>query len=242
MDKSLPGSNPGLLYVNSAIKDQRLSEEAYTEWYEKRHIPDVFSTTGPGAPTQAYRWKALDAAAEKAYLALYPTTEVAFLGSDEFKQIPVHCDKLPGSGKTSIFELADFDTRYYKLKQLYAREFEHVGKPQPDFVVVAAFTPADEEDYEQWYQQEHLQEIAKITCWRKTERYELFFARSNRDYDKPLLAQKPKFLTLHFFDGQALPEQELAKASESEWTKKSMASMKKAEVAAFQKLAYFEKS
>ncbi|KAF7185727.1 Core atranone cluster (CAC) protein 1, partial [Pseudocercospora fuligena] len=228
MDKSLPGTNPGLLYVNSAIKDQRLSEETYTDWYERVHIPDVFQTTGPGAPTKAYRWKALDPAADKPYLALYPTTEVAFLGSDEFKQIPVHCDKLPGSGK--IFELADFDTRYYKLKQLYGPKSEVVDDAQPDFVIVAGFTPADEEDYEQWYQQEHLLEISCITGWRKTERYELFFARSNRDYDNPLVAEKPKFLTL------------LAKASESEWTKKSMGSMKRAEVAAFQKLAYFEKS
>ncbi|EME77271.1 uncharacterized protein MYCFIDRAFT_83221 [Pseudocercospora fijiensis CIRAD86] len=229
MDKPLAGPNPGLLYVNSTIKDPRLSEEASTEWYEGVHIPDVFKTSGSGAPTKAYRWKASDPAAEKPYLALYPTADVDFLGSDEFKQIPVHCDKLPGSGQ--IFELADFDTRYYKLKQLYGPESEAIGDAQPDFVIVAGFTPADDEDYEQWYQQEHLTEISGITGWRKTERYELFFARSNRDYNNPLVADKPKYLTL-----------ELARASESEWTKKSMGSMKKAEVAVFKKLAYFVKS
>ncbi|KAK3099054.1 hypothetical protein LTR53_019180, partial [Teratosphaeriaceae sp. CCFEE 6253] len=87
---------------------------------------------------------------------------------------------------------------------------------------------------------EHLKEISGITGWRKTQRYDLTFARQNRkpEAEKQLPAA-PKFLTLHFFDGEALPEQELAKASESEWTKKHLASMKAAQVAPFKKLSQY---
>lgn len=100
---------------------------------------------------------------------------------------------LPGSGK--IFELADFDARQYRQKQLYEPEKVET-REQPDLVIVAGFTPADDADYEKWYQEEHLKEISGITGWRRTERYELYFASSNRDDSEPLEKQKPKFLTL----------------------------------------------
>lgn len=45
----------------------------------------------------------------------------------------------------------------------------------------------------------------------------------------------------HYFDGQSLPEQELAKAGESEWTKKVMSAMKVTQLAVFKKLSYHSK-
>lgn len=86
MDKPLQGTNAGLLFVNSAIKDPALSEEAYTKWYHEQHIPDIFKTNGPGAINEAYLWKALDPDAKRRFLALYPTSNVEFLQSDEFKR------------------------------------------------------------------------------------------------------------------------------------------------------------
>lgn len=50
----------------------------------------------------------------------------------------------------------------------------------------------------------------------------------------------PKLIQ-HYFDGDSLPEQELAKASESEWTKKNMSTMKDTQVAAFKRLLYHKK-
>ena len=105
------------------------------------------------------------------------------------------------------------------------------------------YTPADEEDADKWYRQEHLKEISSVSTWRRTERYELTFARQNRKpAQEKQIAEPPKFLTLHFFDGESLPDQELAKCSESEWTKKNMGSMKDMNVAASKKLGYFSKS
>jgi hypothetical protein len=37
----------------------------------------------------------------------------------------------------------------------------------------------------------------------------------------------------HYFDGETLPEEELKKAGESEWTKKNMSTMKEIQVTPF---------
>ncbi|KAK4496019.1 hypothetical protein PRZ48_013288 [Zasmidium cellare] len=235
MNKPASGPDPGLLYVNSKIiQPDKLSPEQYTRWYEETHIPDIFQTAGID---QAYRWQALDPAAERPYLALYPLKDTNFLQSSEFKAIPVEEDELPG---TKIFNLANFDTRYYKFVQLY--EVDNPRSEPPNLVISAGFTPADDEDYENWYQQEHLEEISGISTWRKTERYKLFFSRENRKPpEQREIPHPPKYLTLHFFDGDLLPEEELAKASESEWTKKNMSTMKDAQIMAFKRLSYYKK-
>lgn len=64
-------------------------------------------------------------------------------------------------------------------------------------MISAGFTPADDEDYESWYRQEHLKEVSGITGWRRTERYALTFARQNRKpaHEKQI-PEPPKFLTL----------------------------------------------
>jgi hypothetical protein len=117
----------------------------------------------------------------------------------------MHDDKLPGSHL--IFDFADFDTRFYKAVQLYEPEnakpgtvqilflaearcvaYQSCAGNQPGFVIMAGFTPADDQDYDDWYRQEHLKEISGITGWRRTSRYELATALRADD--------APKFLTL----------------------------------------------
>jgi len=231
VDKPASGKNPGILFVNSKItKPNELSPEAYTKWYEQVHIPDIFKS---GGIKEASRWKTINPKDERPYLAIYPLEDLGFMDSDDFKAIPVHDDSIPGSH--AIFDYADFDTRYYKFVQKY--EAENAKSGQPDLVIAAAFSPTDEEDYDNWYRQEHLKEIAGITGWRKTERYALTFARQNRKpSEEKELSEPPKFLTLHFFDGE-LPEKELAGASESEWTKKQLGSMKAQQMAIFKQLS-----
>ncbi|OQN98122.1 hypothetical protein B0A48_15954 [Cryoendolithus antarcticus] len=201
VDKQVTGKKPGLLFVNSKItKPDQLSPEAYADWYTKRHIPDIFKTSGI---KQAARWQALDPNQDRPYLALYPLEDLDYLNSDEFRAIPVHDDKLPGSG--AIFDVASFDTRYYAFEQLYEPEETKKG-------------------------------------WRSTGRYVLQFARENRKAAGDNEHEKlPKFLTLHYFDGVALPEAELAKSGESEWSKKNMAAMKETQIAIFKKLSQFTK-
>lgn len=118
--QDLAADGPGLLYVNSKITDpEKLSASVFTQWYESVHIPDIFETSGIKS---AYRYFTTSSSSsgtngtttsvERPYLALYPLKEVAFLQTDEFKAIPVHSDLVQTSTKC-VFDVADFDTRYY---------------------------------------------------------------------------------------------------------------------------------
>lgn len=126
---------PGLLYVNSKITSPNLSPDAFTEWYNDVHILDIFKTSvkahllgqstlvaltlcRPKRIKAAIRYESLDPAAERPYLALYPLKDLGSLKIDEFKSILVHHDSVPAPSK-SIFDVADFDTRYYEHVQTY---------------------------------------------------------------------------------------------------------------------------
>jgi hypothetical protein len=98
---------------------------------------------------------------------------------------------------------------------------------QPDLLLSTEMMPADEQDFEKWYQQEHLIDGSKIGGWRRTERYELFNALRTDD--------APKYLTLLFLDGRSVPMKDLEKAGSSEWTQKVVGSMKKMRNGMFQK-------
>lgn len=105
-------SGPGLLFVNSKIVSPDLSPELFTQWYQDIHIRDIFLTSGIKSASRYFTASSEPATIERPYLALYPVKDVAFLYSAEFKAIPVHSDMLPVESK-NIFDLADFDTRYY---------------------------------------------------------------------------------------------------------------------------------
>lgn len=106
-------------------------------------------------------------------------------------------------GSRNAFEVAAFDTRFYKPSQIFERRdgpestTSGLGDKdqkadsqiaQPDIVLSAEMTPADELEFEDWYKKEHLRDGSMIRGWRRTERYELEDAVRN--------AEVPKYLTL----------------------------------------------
>lgn len=102
-----------------------------------------------------------------------------------------------------MFDYGFFDTRFYKTVQMFERDnvkqgrvcrWEGLGQElttvvdQPDFLLSTELLPDDEQDFEDWYQKEHLVDGSRIGGWRRTERYELFNALRTED--------APKYLTL----------------------------------------------
>lgn len=68
-------------------------------------------------------------------------------------------------------------------------------------MISAGFTPADDDDYENWYREEHLKEISGIPGWRKTERYELLFGvEGGKPPEEKSIPDPPKYLTLVRFN------------------------------------------
>ncbi|SMQ49042.1 unnamed protein product [Zymoseptoria tritici ST99CH_1A5] len=233
MDKQPQGTSPGLLYVGSkVIKPDLISQDDYLKWYGDSHVPDVLKTSGV---EEAYIWQAQDPTFERPVLVFYPLKDTGFLNTAEMGTIPTHYDDLPSSGNLS--EIASLDVRSYKCTQLFAPENAKPG--QSDFLVVAAMTPADDQDFDNFYRQEHLSDCATVPGWRRSERYELLAAFPMEGATSPL--EPPKFLTLHYIDGETFPAAEMAKLGESEWTKKIMSGLKKSEMGVFEKVSYHKK-
>lgn len=101
MSTTTTTTTPGLFFVSSRITHPQLSEATFHEWYNQRHIPDIFQTSGF---EEAYRWKVLKDTrrrgrgrgsrreeehgkedVQRPFLNTYPLRDVEFLGSEEFK-------------------------------------------------------------------------------------------------------------------------------------------------------------
>jgi len=116
---------PGMLYVNSRIARKDILDEAtYLKWYDEDHIPEICSTD----MKDAFRYVDTDGSAPKPYLAFYPMPDLAYTQGEEFKQIRVKSDILPGSG--ICYDLADIDVRYYGLVEKTDRTERKTGEFQ----------------------------------------------------------------------------------------------------------------
>lgn len=121
---------PGILYVNSKITSEALTPEIFRDWYEGVHIPDILATSGVNS---GFRYQSTTPElAERPFLALYPVEDIQWLYSSEFKSISLHSDLLPNDSK-AIFDVADFDSRYYEL---ILTVFHGLQRPTKHVVVV----------------------------------------------------------------------------------------------------------
>jgi hypothetical protein len=106
---------PGIFWVAAKITNPELTPSTLKKWYDKVHFLDIIKTSGMKT---AFRYDALDPAAERPFFYYYPVRDLAFMQSEEFMQIPIASDLLPGPSHT-IFDSVNFDTRYYELAQSF---------------------------------------------------------------------------------------------------------------------------
>ncbi|RVX71600.1 hypothetical protein B0A52_03784 [Exophiala mesophila] len=195
---------PGLLYVNSKITDpDKLSASVFTQWYEKVHIPDIFETSGIKSAYRYFTTSNSSTSVDRPYLALYPLKEVGFLQTDEFKAIPVHSDLVPTSTKC-IFDVADFDTRYYTNvdKVEVGDDADRDGDPRPYLTTVQFDAPvelrdADPKEVSSWYLDNNKQGATRVRVYR------LYFGRQNRNAQEDNnIATPHAFLAVHEFPSE----------------------------------------
>ncbi|KAK4941413.1 hypothetical protein LTR10_018682 [Elasticomyces elasticus] len=191
-------TGPGVLYVNSKITSSKLSSEIFTKWYEDVHIPDIFETSGIKSAYRYYTTSREPEAVERPYLALYLLRDVSFLQTAEFKSIPVHSDMVPSENKC-IFDLADFDTRYYT--NIAKHESGAAGQGPKSFIVSHQFDLPSEnglsgdKDVLGWYLKKHESNASRVRL------YHLYFGRQNRmSQEEKKLAEPPQYLALVEYD------------------------------------------
>ncbi len=113
-----PPSGPGIFLSLSNITDHELlSDDLSNKSYNQVHIRDVYAT---GAIAKAYRFRNKNPDAECPYIVVYICPDMLVIPEDKVKWIPMHSNILP-QGK-SIHELANFDTRVYKMTQEFVKD------------------------------------------------------------------------------------------------------------------------
>lgn len=91
------------------------------------------------------------------------------------------------------------------------------------FIICSGLTPArgTDADFNAWYSKEHYRTVSECTGFVRTRRYR------GADGGDPGL---PAYLTLHEFDGESLPEDELAKTAATEWAKRVLGGLEAKDV------------
>lgn len=216
-------SGIGSLYVESKISQPDvLDEKSYLKWYDEEHIPEILAT---GGIKSARRFKNVDPAADKPYLALYPLADLAYLKSEAFRDIKIKSDLLPGTG--IVYDLADLDVRYDNLIQVYDPTEKGIGHTKSIVSVqIELKEGADAEDFDKWYREEHLVLLSKATGYLRSTRFKLAFARTNAQSralkglpttDEPP-PTPPAWLTIHEFEVEAPDMLEMKRLTASPWT------------------------
>jgi hypothetical protein len=119
---SSPLSGPGLIFVPSRITKSDISDATYNQWYSDIHIPDVIKS---GAVSHAARWGRADESNPDPYLALYRVKDLELVNTDKFKAIPMTHELLGGQ---HIKEIADLDSRIYKLVEVVEKDKHNAGQ------------------------------------------------------------------------------------------------------------------
>lgn len=106
--------------------------------------------------------------------------------------------------------------------------------PAP-YILYAELEPEDEEDLDAFYRKEHFPLLAKVPGYRKGVRYKLGPTTSRT------MGSPPKFLALHELETshEMMHSQEMVDVTTSDWTKKTMATVKFAEIRSFELVKAF---
>lgn len=110
-----------------------------------------------------------------------------------------------------------------------------ISEPAP-YILNVIMEPKDEEDYNNFYQIEHLDMLHKVPGYRRTQRYKL----GKLDPNGGTPVEAPHYLAIHEWDDlQALDGPELRKANASPNTKRILKNNRNLDVRGFKLVKYF---
>ncbi|KAJ1337793.1 DUF4286 family protein [Microdochium nivale] len=237
-------SGKGLLFVNSRISSDLLDEATLLRWYDEDHIPEILATSGVESAVRFVDEAAKGRESEggRPYLHVYPLQDIKFLVTPEFAAISVTSELLPGSGL--VYDLVDFDVRYYSLVQVYDPTGKGPGHTRS--VLYAHFALHEgypSEDLDSWYRQEHLPQLAQTKGYVRSTRYKLVWGRNSETSRafKGAAAEGsagsgsgsgsgsgelPEWFALHEFETETLDAADVQRLMSTEWTQKVFANSK----------------
>ncbi|RPD60467.1 hypothetical protein L226DRAFT_533801 [Lentinus tigrinus ALCF2SS1-7] len=212
----------GLLVVLSE-PGPTIPEAEFNDWYDTEHVPDRILL--PCFHSWS-RWTSTDAS-PPTHLALYD------LDKPESLDDPAHVALIqnPSPREASIMSrIALLDIRAYELHEPVhpPRAGYEVTKPG-EYASVAEFdVPAElEDEFNRWYDEEHIPMVTKIPQWARSRRFVLKVVRvlgtEEELVSKYGEGRVAKYLTIHeYTDAHAGETVEFKAALNTPWTKEML--------------------
>ncbi|EJF61118.1 hypothetical protein DICSQDRAFT_86477 [Dichomitus squalens LYAD-421 SS1] len=211
---------PGLLFVFSE-PGPAVSEAEFNDWYDNEHVPLRL-------PVPAFlSWSRYVATDDKkpSYLALYDLTHPNAINEPPYSTL---ADTRSDREKDIISRLAVLDRRSYSLHEVVhpprAGDAYDPRKPGPYLSIVQMDIP-DElvDEFNKWYDEEHIPLFSKIPQWERSRRFVLQDAGATGTDEslKPEGGRPQRFLAIHEWSDPSATETEQFKAAlATPWTKR----------------------
>ncbi|KAG6809379.1 hypothetical protein H0H92_000480 [Tricholoma furcatifolium] len=239
---SEPGPVPeeeynGIYFINFP-KSQKSQRVTQTDWYDNEHIALRLSV--PGILSTA-RFKAVDSQ-KPSWLALYDITSPEVSHTPEYKSL---ASKGSPREKQIMANLATVNRRVYEHLVSYIRpDTDLTTLPaQYVFVVHMRVVSGDaEEEFNRWYNEEHMVLLSKVPGWVCGKRYKLLESVSRGVKLEPEEGERPytDYLAIHELESQGfmgLPE--FNDAIKTPWRERVMKSVISSELRLFERYKVF---
>ncbi|KAF8155462.1 hypothetical protein B0H34DRAFT_713316 [Crassisporium funariophilum] len=183
----------GLLFVFGEC-GPKVTEEEFNDWYNNEHGPARL--TVPGF-SNAIRYKATDSRTPS-WLALYDLASPAVVSSDGYKSL---ASKASDRERALIPRLANLNRRVYDSISVLTNPTNPANCLPGGFILVVTMLvgPELEDEFNKWYEEEHMPDLSRLSGWLRGRRYKLV--------DSVELAAKPvdpkpvhNYLAIHEFD------------------------------------------
>ena len=225
----MSATDGGLLFVYGEIGPE-VTEKEFNDWYDDEHVPPRVAVPGF---TSVVRYKAIDGK-KPAWLAIYNTTSVDVITNPDgpYKKItPSDRDK------SVISRLTVFNRRIYERTATVPHTAS--GHTPGKYLLVAGLEPKEgqAEDLQAWHKDEHWGLISKVPGFVQANQFSLVPGSAGELAGRPLETPLHNFTHLNLVEWdndkfQGTPE--FKAATETEWGKKSLGGLEKAEMRVFE--------
>ncbi|KAJ7115935.1 hypothetical protein C8R44DRAFT_709417 [Mycena epipterygia] len=216
---------------------QDVKETDLNDWYDNEHAP--LRLTVPGFMT-AIRYKAVDSQVPE-WLTLYDVETPDVANSEAYNALS---SLASDNEKAILSKIGGLSRRTY----VHMRTFTHPetnAEALPSKYIFAVSlemrTPEEEDELNKWYDEEHMNLLAKIPGWKRGRRYKIVEYKQRGE----LVADKPvsKYLAIHELDNNDfLTTPEFKHATSTEWRNRIMGIAVRREARTFEVYKNFGKS
>jgi hypothetical protein len=170
-----------MLYALTSMHSNQ-TEEPFNKWYDEVHAPSRARCPGVN---HVVRFTAVDNQ-QPQWVAIYELSDLSALQTPEYKKAREN----DGDDESVRFDI--LDRRVYKIisdkkRDDYDSYCSEGGKRDMTHVALqpAKSSPVTDEEFNSWYEDEHVPLLAKATGWLRSFRLELIDARDMRKANTP---------------------------------------------------------